>query len=164
MQKKGRRMLSLILSFMMMFSLIPSTVFAAEPEPVLADHLVISQAYGGGGNSGATYKQDFIELYNPTDTDIDLNGYIMKYGNAKPTDVSGLGQDFELSGTIKSKAYFLIEMAPGNGGTQDIPTPELKGEWKMGAKEFVIALMKHDEVNAEEDILVDLLGTGSAKV
>ncbi len=28
--------------------------------------LVISEVYGGGGNSGATYTHDFIELYNPT--------------------------------------------------------------------------------------------------
>ena len=26
--------------------------------------VVISQVYGGGGNSGATYTNDFIELYN----------------------------------------------------------------------------------------------------
>ena len=30
-------------------------------------HVNISQIYGGGGNSGATLKNDFIELYNPTD-------------------------------------------------------------------------------------------------
>ena len=27
-------------------------------------NLVISQVYGGGGNSGATYKNDFIEIFN----------------------------------------------------------------------------------------------------
>lgn len=26
--------------------------------------VVISQVYGGGGNSGATYTNDFIELFN----------------------------------------------------------------------------------------------------
>ena len=30
--------------------------------------LVISEVYGGGGNSGATLTHDFIELYNPTAT------------------------------------------------------------------------------------------------
>src|SRR5207249_4835668 len=29
------------------------------------NHIVISQVYGGGGNSGAAYKNDFIELFNP---------------------------------------------------------------------------------------------------
>jgi len=33
---------------------------------VSASHaaMVISQVYGGGGNSGATYKNDFVELFN----------------------------------------------------------------------------------------------------
>src|SRR5579859_2007614 len=32
--------------------------------------LVISQVYGGGGNSGATYKNDFIEIFNKGTTAI----------------------------------------------------------------------------------------------
>jgi predicted extracellular nuclease len=36
--------------------------------------LVISQMYGGGGNSGAPYTYDYLELYNPTASPISLNG------------------------------------------------------------------------------------------
>ena len=32
----------------------------------IATNVVISEVYGGGGNSGALYKNDYIELYNPT--------------------------------------------------------------------------------------------------
>ena len=32
--------------------------------------LVISQVYGGGGNTGAPYSHDFIEIFNPTATPI----------------------------------------------------------------------------------------------
>ena len=28
--------------------------------------LVISEVYGGGGNTGATWSNDFIEIHNPT--------------------------------------------------------------------------------------------------
>jgi endonuclease G len=38
------------------FTVISSTPSVGMP--------VISQVYGGGGNSGATYKNDFIEIYN----------------------------------------------------------------------------------------------------
>src|SRR5215210_3245976 len=39
---------------------------AQPPQPVQAfsNTIVISQVYGGGGNTSATYKNDFIELYN----------------------------------------------------------------------------------------------------
>lgn len=38
-------------------SVVPQS-YAASPD------LVISQVYGGGGNSGAPYTHDFIELFN----------------------------------------------------------------------------------------------------
>ena len=37
--------------------------------------VVISQVYGGGGNSGATLKNDFIELRNNGPTAVDLTGW-----------------------------------------------------------------------------------------
>ena len=48
---------------------------AAQPASAAADHLVVNEVYGGGGNSGATYTNDFVELYNPTGSAIDLSGY-----------------------------------------------------------------------------------------
>ena len=41
--------------------------------------VVISQVYGGGGNAGATYTNDFIELYNQTGTAVDLTGWSVQY-------------------------------------------------------------------------------------
>src|ERR1700685_3254460 len=44
--------------------------------------LVISQVYGGGGNSGATLKNDFIEIFNLSSAPISLNGYSVQYASA----------------------------------------------------------------------------------
>ena len=46
-------------------SIVLSTIllFTANAQ---VNHLVIGAVYGGGGNASATYKFDFIELYNPT--------------------------------------------------------------------------------------------------
>ena len=40
-----------------------------------ASHVVISEVYGGGNNSGAPYRNDFIELYNPTGGDITMTSW-----------------------------------------------------------------------------------------
>ena len=44
--------------------------------------LVISQVYGGGGNTGAPYSYDFIELYNTTSSPISLNGLSVQYASS----------------------------------------------------------------------------------
>jgi len=41
-------------------------VWAASPAPVVAE------VYGGGGNAGATYAHDFVELFNRTKQAVDL--------------------------------------------------------------------------------------------
>lgn len=38
------------------------------------DHVVISEVFGAGGNTGATLKSHFIELYNPKATAVSLEG------------------------------------------------------------------------------------------
>ncbi|MGV7841173.1 lamin tail domain-containing protein, partial [Mycobacterium kansasii] len=49
------------------------------------DQVVISQVYGGGGNSGASYTHDFIELFNPTGSPVDLTGWKVRYASAAGT-------------------------------------------------------------------------------
>ena len=51
--------------------LVPASASAAPD----ASEVVINEVYGGGGNSGSVYSHDFVELYNPTDRDIDLSGW-----------------------------------------------------------------------------------------
>src|SRR5262249_1829908 len=43
--------------------------------PIIPDHVTISQVYGGGGNSNATYQNDYVELYNPTTATISMTGW-----------------------------------------------------------------------------------------
>ena len=47
--------------------------------------LVISEAYGGGGNAGATYTHDFVELHNPTDAPISVDGLSIQYRSSGST-------------------------------------------------------------------------------
>lgn len=45
----------------------------------------ISQVYGGGGNSAATYNQDFVELFNAGVTPADISGYSVQYASSAGT-------------------------------------------------------------------------------
>jgi len=44
--------------------------------------LVVSQVYGGGGNSGATYKNDFIEIFNRGTSAVSVAGWSVQYTSA----------------------------------------------------------------------------------
>ncbi|HZI00153.1 MAG TPA: hypothetical protein VEX63_03330, partial [Flavisolibacter sp.] len=50
------------------------SVLASLSSKAQPNHVVISQVYGGGGNAGATYTHDFVELFNPTTAPISLAG------------------------------------------------------------------------------------------
>ena len=84
--------------------------------------LVISEVYGGGGNSGATYNADFIEVYNPTDSPISLAGKSIQYRSATGTGVSN--NVFALPAQqVPAGKHFLIRGAGGTNGAA-LPTPD----------------------------------------
>lgn len=121
--------------------------------------IVISEAYGGGGNSGATYKQDFVELYNNTNSNINLSGYRIFYASATGT----FNTSTELSGTILAKSYFLVQEAAGTGGTVNIPTPDVTGSIAMSGTAFKLALTNSSTAptSATDANVVDFVGAGS---
>jgi endonuclease/exonuclease/phosphatase family metal-dependent hydrolase len=83
-----------------------------------SDGVVISQVYGAGGNAGATYNADFIELFNRGTTPVVLDGMSVQYASATGTGALGAnaGQLTELSGTIQPGKYLLIHESSGATG------------------------------------------------
>lgn len=144
-------------------------VTVTEPVVHAVTPVVISEIYGGGGNSGATLKSDFIELYNNTDSDIDLTGWGIWYASGTGAFKAAGTESYEtvtvLSGTIKAKSYFLVKAATGSGGTVDLPTPDVVGALGLGASNFKIALTSSTDV-ADTALgsanLVDYVGAGTA--
>src|SRR5918911_3634346 len=88
----------------------------ARPAGAVSSNLVVSQVYGGGGNSGATYKNDFIELFNRGTTTVTLTNYTVQYasGNSGTWNIIAT-----LSGTLAPGQYLLIQAGPTgtNGAT-----------------------------------------------
>ncbi|WP_284651798.1 InlB B-repeat-containing protein [Flavobacterium terrisoli] len=91
-------------------SLVVGTV-ANLVVPTPGPHVVISQVYGGGGNSGATHRNDFVELFNPTTSSVNLAGYSIQYASA--TSTTNFAVATIASGTIAPGKYFLVQLASG---------------------------------------------------
>ena len=122
--------------------------------------VVISQVYGGGGNSGATLKSDFIELHNNGTSAISLNGWSIQYAATAGTS----WQTTPLGGSIAPGAYYLIKQADGSGGSADLPTPDATGTIAMASANAKVALVQGTGAlsGACPTNTVDLVGIGSA--
>lgn len=114
-------------------SFVPTAAFAAPDGTAV----VINEVYGGGGNSGATYTHDFVELYNPTDAPIALDGLGLEYRSA----TGGSGGVTALTGSIPARGYFLVQQAKGAGGTTALPTPDQVGSLSMGGTNGQVLLL-----------------------
>ncbi|WP_158549289.1 lamin tail domain-containing protein [Lysobacter silvisoli] len=102
--------------------------------------VVISQVYGGGGNSGATLKSDFIELRNNGATPVDLSGWSVQYASSAGTTWART----PLTGSIPAGGYYLIKQADGAGGTVDLPTPDATGTLAMAGTAGKVALVNNN--------------------
>jgi predicted extracellular nuclease len=88
--------------------------------------IVVSQVYGGGGNSGAPYTHDFVELYNPGSVDVPLTGLSIQYASATGTGNFGATATVltELTGVIPAQRYFLVQEASQAAVGAELPTPD----------------------------------------
>ena len=126
--------------------------------------VVISQVYGGGGNSGATLKNDFIELRNNGPTAVDLTGWSVQYASSTGTTWNGRTN---LSGSIPAGGFYLIQQAQGAGGTVDLPTPDATGTIAMAGTAGKVALSRSTTAltgacPTADANMVDFVGFGSA--
>ena len=141
----------------LVFSLLPSQLLQAL---AISPNVVISQVFGGGGNAGATFKNDFIELFNLGGAPVDLTGWTVQYASSAGTSWSKT----ILTGTIQAGGYYLIQEAAGTGGTVSLPTPDVTGSIAMSATAAKVALVNNSTTltGACPTGLVDFVGYGGA--
>lgn len=86
--------------------------------------VVISQVYGGGGNAGATYTHDFVELFNRGASSIDLSNHSIQYTSNTGSSWGSNKFDIPAGTTLLPGRYLLIQLASGANGAA-LPTPDL---------------------------------------
>ncbi|WP_083402099.1 lamin tail domain-containing protein [Bacillus sp. MUM 116] len=158
--KKFKRWTSSFLAALILISTFLPSSLIGKAHADMADHVVISQYFGGGGNSGAPYNKDFIELYNPTDQDVVLDGWSVQYASKAGSTWSVT----QLKGTIKSHGYYLIVEAGGATGV-DLPIPDASGAIAMSGTDAKIALFKDKTTAASGSKpadAIDFVGIGGA--
>ena len=129
--------------------------------------LVINEVYGGGGNSGAMFTNDFIELANRSDSAVSVDGWSVQYHSAS---ASGSWQVTTLTGSIAAHGLYLVGESQGSGGTQPLPQTQAAGSIAMSATAGSVALVDATEPltcsdsASCESTSQDLVGYGTAAI
>lgn len=110
---------------------LPQQAAAASPD------VVISQVYGGGGNTDAPYASDFVELYNRGGAAVNVTGWSVQYASASGTTWSS---KITLSGTVQPGRYYLARGASGSVGAA-LPAPDATGTVNLSATSGKVALV-----------------------
>ncbi len=162
---------------------IPGTPYQANGSyDVNVPHVFINQVYGGGlttDSSNTASSHGFIELYNPTDHDVVLNGWSLQYadrGSSAKTGPTGDWQKLDLVGTIKAKSSFLVLGQATGAGSPKFNLSSTydqlwTGRW-INNKGLKVALMSNQTKldvanknpfanNPKPAGYVDMVGTGS---
>jgi hypothetical protein len=141
--------------------LLPQVGYAAGPG------LVISQVYGGGGTTAPLYKNDFIELFNNSNTafTVPAGGYSVQY--ASGTGTSWTTTAIPAGTVVPAYSYFLIQGAGGTNGLA-LPTPDLTGSLGLATAAGKIALVSSTtaltglQANPTSNgVIIDFVGYGS---
>ena len=160
--------MSLILTIALIFSTLPGValnVIATDGESsVLPDHLIINQAYGNGKNADGSVSHSFIEIYNPTETEVDLSGWSLQYA-----ENGASWSKLDLNGVILPSTSYLIR---ANGGRTINTRYEIyyaDEEWPLiiSNDSFKFALVNHQDALSvynptDANGVVDLLGAYNA--
>lgn len=94
--------------------------FGASFATQVSAAVVINEVYGAGGNAGATYNQDFVELYNNDTASVDIAGYSLQYTSATGTTYTVCAIT-AADTIIEPGTYFLI--TTGTAGTNGVALP-----------------------------------------
>ncbi|MCE9667297.1 lamin tail domain-containing protein [Myxococcus stipitatus] len=92
------------------------SVTVKEPSPV-SGHVVISEVSGRGVSS---QTDEFIELYNPTDENVDLGGWQVQYKSATGSSYSG-SVTIPAGKVIPAHGYFLLAHVDFSGAATTPP-------------------------------------------
>ena len=138
--------------------------------------LVISEVYGAGGNSGATFTNDYIQIFNRSATAQDLTGMSLQYASATGTGNLGASSTQLTvlpSVMLQPGQYYLVKESGGATGVSFTPDFTAANPIAMAAGAGKVALVASTSsvgcnggstpcVAAQQALIIDLVGYGNA--
>ena len=108
---------------LVLLSVLVLPLVAASARGGGSGSIVVAEMYAAGGNSGAAYTNDYVELFNRGTGSVAIDGWTLQYASAGSTSWGTTA----LSGTIPAGGKYLVQLASGgiNGGA--LPAADATG-------------------------------------
>jgi hypothetical protein len=116
-----------------LLALAPSASPASTASP---SSIVVGEIFAGGGNTGAPYANDYVELFNRGAAAVDVSGWSVQYASAASTSWSTTS----LAGTIPVGGRYLVALAGGTVGAA-LPAADATGTTNLAATGGKVALV-----------------------
>ena len=107
--------------------LVAGGVLAVPAARSASPDVVVSQVFPGGGNAGAPFANDFVELFNRGSTTVDMSGWTIQYASAS----GATWQATALTGSIAPGRRYLVQLASAAALGAALPAPDVTGTTNM---------------------------------
>ena len=122
---------------LVLLSVLALPLGAASARASGSGSLVVGELYAAGGNSGAAYTNDYVELLNRGASPVAIDGWTLQYASASSTSWAATA----LSGTIPAGGRYLVQLASGGANGAVLPAADASGTSNMAATGGKVALV-----------------------
>lgn len=122
---------------LLLLSALALPLAAASARGSGSGSLVVAEVYAAGGNTGAAYTNDYVELFNRGASPVAIDGWTVQYASAS----SSSWQSNALSGTIPAGARYLVQLASGGVNGSALPAADATGTSNLAATGGKVALV-----------------------
>jgi hypothetical protein len=146
-------------------ALSPGDEPTSRAQQPISNGVVIRAIYGAGGNTGATWTNDFVLLFNRGSSTVTMSGWSLQYASATGTSWSKVAVD----GSLAPGQSWLVQLAGGSNGVALPVSPDQTGGINMGSASGKLALVNSTTLLscsagscATDSSVVDFVGWGTA--
>jgi len=145
----------------------PTPTPTPTPSPSPSPLVVISQVYGGGGSSGATYQASYVEIFNRGIVTVDLNQWGFRFTNDTGSFNSAIILVSSRSIPLLPGQYMLFQV--GSPGANGLPVPAdmILGSGTMSTSGKIMLTKPHPTIPFDvcplpNSDIADFVGYGNA--
>src|SRR5947208_13786215 len=122
---------------LVLLSVVAALVAATAAQGSGSGSIVVGEIFAAGGNSGAPFTNDYVELFNRGSSSVGLSGWTLQYASSTSTAWTSTA----LSGSIPAGGHYLVQLASGGTNGSALPAADATGTSNLAATGGKIALV-----------------------